>query len=68
MRRQVSKMAGGKMAGGKMHGKAPRGVRPKIQNPGKIFKRLMSYVFRNYGGQFILVVILIFVGVLANVQ
>lgn len=56
------------MAGGKMHGKAPRGVRPKIQNPGKIFKRLMSYVFRNYGGQFILVVILIFVGVLANVQ
>ncbi|MGN0332709.1 MAG: ABC transporter ATP-binding protein [Lachnospiraceae bacterium] len=56
------------MAGGKMHGKAPRGVRPKIQNPGKIFKRLMSYVFRNYGGQCILVVILIFVGVLANVQ
>lgn len=51
-----------------MHGKAPRGVRPKIQNPGKIFKRLMSYVFRNYGGQFVLVVILIFVGVLANVQ
>lgn len=63
MRRQVSKMAGGKM-----HGKAPRGVRPKIQNPGKIFKRLMSYLFRNYGGQFVLVVILIFVGVLANVQ
>lgn len=56
------------MAGGKMHGKAPRGVRPKIQNPGKIFKRLMSYLFRNYGGQFVLVVILIFVGVLANVQ
>ena len=51
-----------------MHGKAPRGVRPKIQNPGKIFKRLMSYLFRNYGGQFVLVVILIFVGVLANVQ
>ena len=63
MRRQVSKMAGGNM-----HGKAPRGVRPKIQNPGKIFKRLMSYVFRNFGGQFVLVVILIFAGVLANVQ
>ena len=45
-----------------------RGLKPNIKNPGKIFKRLMAYVFRNYKYHFMLVVVLIFAGVLANVQ
>ena len=49
-------------------GKAPRGVKPQVENPGKVFKRLMSYVFRTYKYHYIAVVILIFVSVIANVQ
>ncbi|MGN1267713.1 MAG: ABC transporter ATP-binding protein [Dorea sp.] len=49
-------------------GKPPRGMKPQVKNPGKIFKRLMSYVFRTYKYQYIAVFILIFVSVLANVQ
>ena len=40
----------------------------KIENPGKIFKRLMKYVAKNYGFHLVIVAILIFVSVLANVQ
>lgn len=40
----------------------------KIDNPGKIFKRLMKYVAKNYAPHLVLVAILIFVSVLANVQ
>ncbi len=49
-------------------GRAPRGVKPNVKNPGKLFKRIMAYVFRQYGIQYAIVVVLIFVGVLANVQ
>ena len=49
-------------------GKAPRGVKSQVENPGKIFKRLMSYVFQTYKYHYIAVVILIFVSVIANVQ
>ncbi|MCF2554787.1 ABC transporter ATP-binding protein [Faecalicatena contorta] len=49
-------------------GKAPRGIKSQVENPGKIFKRLMSYVFRTYKYHYIAVVILIFVSVIANVQ
>ena len=45
-----------------------RGMKSNVKNPGKIFKRIMSYVFQNYKYQFFLVVVLIFVSVLANVQ
>ena len=45
-----------------------RGVKPNIDNPGAIFKRLMAYICRHYMVHIIVVVILIFVGVLANVQ
>lgn len=45
-----------------------RGAKPKVENPGKLFARLMQYVFRNYKVHCFLVVILICVGVLANVQ
>ena len=47
-------------------GRMPRGKR--IENPGKVFKRLMKYVAKNYGVHLVLVAILIFVSVLANVQ
>ena len=40
----------------------------KIANPGKLFFRLLGYIFKNYGIHCILVVILIFISVLANVQ
>ncbi len=44
------------------------GHRVKVKNPGKLFKRVMGYVMKQYGFQIVLVVILIFAGVLANVQ
>ncbi|MCR4890965.1 MAG: ABC transporter ATP-binding protein/permease [Lachnospiraceae bacterium] len=40
----------------------------KIENPGKIFKRIMGYVMKYYAPHIIVVIICIFVGVLANVQ
>ncbi|MCM1182776.1 MAG: ABC transporter ATP-binding protein/permease [Roseburia sp.] len=51
-------------------GGGPRrgGPRPKIENPGKLFKRLIGYVLKNYTPHVIIVVICIFAGVLANVQ
>lgn len=49
-----------------MHGGMPRGKR--IENPGKVFKRLMKYVAKSYAPHLIIVAILIFVSVLANVQ
>lgn len=47
---------------------APKGPRPKIKNPGKLFARLMAFVFKNYLWACIFVVVCIFVSVLANVQ
>lgn len=46
----------------------PQGAKPKIENPGKLFLRLMKYIFSQYLWHVILVVIFIFIGVLANVQ
>lgn len=40
----------------------------KVKNPGKLLARLMRYVFRDYKLHCIIVFILIFVGVIANVQ
>ncbi len=42
--------------------------RPKIKNPGKLFKRLMGYVFKTYGIHMILVVVCIVLSVVASVQ
>ncbi len=41
---------------------------PKVENPGKLFMRLMSYVFKDYKWHCLAVFVLLFVGVLANVQ
>lgn len=45
-----------------------RGPRPKIEHPGKLFMRLMKYVFKNYWFHCIIVVACIFISVLASVQ
>lgn len=41
---------------------------PKVDNPGKLFSRLMGYVMKGYTVHLIIVVICIFGSVLANVQ
>lgn len=48
--------------------RGPRGPKPKIINPGKLFARLMGFIFKKYLPACIIVVICIFVSVLANVQ
>ncbi len=54
---------------GPMHArKVPPKGKNKIKNPGKLLKRLLSYVFQNYGAACIIVVICILISVLANVQ
>ena len=49
-------------------GKGPKGPRPKVENPGKLFMRLLAYIMKNYAVHCILVVICIFITVLASVQ
>ena len=44
------------------------GPKPKVNNPMGLLKRLMKYVMKSYMVQWIFVLILIFVSVLANVQ
>ncbi len=48
----------------------PRGMgpKPKVENPGKLLRRIMDEVFRNYLPHCILVLICIVVSALANVQ
>ena len=48
--------------------RGPQGPKPKIKNPGKLFARLMGFIFKKYLPARIIVVICIFVSVLANVQ
>ena len=48
--------------------RVPRGMKPQVENPGKIFKRLMKYVFDMYGGRLIIVFICIIISVVANLQ
>ena len=53
-------------------GGGPRGMRgrprPKVENPGKIFRRIISYVVRFYGFHLAAVAVCIVISVLANVQ
>ena len=53
---------------GPMGSKAPRGVKPGVENPGKLFIRLMKYILARYKIHCILVFFFICGGVLANVQ
>lgn len=45
-----------------------RGPRPKVKNPGKLFKRIMGYVMRNYALHIVVVCICIFISVFASIQ
>ena len=49
-------------------GRRPMGKRPKIDHPGKLLRRLLAYILKNYAPHCILVLIGIFISVLANVQ
>ena len=50
-------------------GPGKRGMpKPKLENPGKIFKRLANLILKHYKIHVIVVIICIFVSVLANVQ
>ena len=46
----------------------PRGMKPQVKNPGKLFSRIMAYVFKTYKWHYLAVILLIFVSVLASVQ
>ena len=46
----------------------PRGPRPKIENPGRLLKRMLGYTFRDYAVQWIVVLICIFATVFASLQ
>ncbi len=45
-----------------------RGPRPKIENPGKIFKRLMAYTLKDYWLHWVVVVLCIFTTVYSSLQ
>ena len=49
-------------------GRGMRGPRPKLENPGALFKRIMGYVLRKYRIQCVLVVVCILVSVFASIQ
>ena len=54
-----------------VHGPGPRGMggpRPKVENPGRLLKRIMAEVFQHYLPHCIFVLICIVVSALANVQ
>lgn len=61
-------MAQAKAIKGPMGPRGARGPKPKIENPGLIFKRIMSYVGKKYKFQCLVVLICIFVSVLSNIQ
>ena len=55
--------------GGPMgHGRGMMGPKPKIENPGKIFKRVLGYVLKDYTVHLVIVVIGIVVSVFAQVK
>ena len=49
-------------------GRRPMGKPPKVENPGKLMKRLIAYIAKHYAFACICAIICIFISVLANVQ
>ena len=49
-------------------GRTPRGMKPAVENPGKILKRLLSFIFKNYGVHMVIVFLCIAISVIANLQ
>ncbi|MDO5154975.1 MAG: ABC transporter ATP-binding protein [Eubacteriales bacterium] len=60
----------GKPENGKpMGGRPPRGFKgPRVENPGKILKRLAAYIMKSYKFHIITVVVCIFLSVICNLQ
>ncbi len=50
------------------NGPGPRGPRPKIENPGRLLKRVLGYTFKDYGIQWVIVIVCIFATVFASLQ
>ncbi|MGN0963949.1 MAG: ABC transporter ATP-binding protein [Dysosmobacter sp.] len=50
------------------HGPGPRGPRPKVENPGRILKRLFGLIFRNYAFRCAVVLVCIIGSAQATVQ
>lgn len=48
--------------------KGPRGPRPKLENPGKLLKRMLGYVLKDYAIHWLVVVICIVTNVFASLQ
>ena len=62
-------MAEAKQIKGGPGGGNRRGMpRPKVENPGLLFKRIMGYVFKYYPAHMITIVVCIFVTVFSSVQ
>lgn len=49
-------------------GRIAMGSRPKVDNPGRVIRRLMKYIMKNYGIHCIIVAVCIMVSALANVR
>jgi len=49
-------------------GRGPKGPAPKVENPGKLLKRLMSYVFAGYKFHFVLVIVCILLSSLMTLR
>ena len=49
-------------------GPGPRSLKPSVENPGRLLKRILSYVFGYYKIQLIVVIVCILGAVFANVQ
>ncbi len=49
-------------------GRRMMGPKPKIENPGKLFKRLLKLVMKKYGFAYVIVVFCIFASVFATIQ
>lgn len=45
-----------------------RGPRPKIEHPGRLFKRIMGYTLKDYGVSWVIVIICIFATVISSLQ
>ncbi|MBE5944589.1 MAG: ABC transporter ATP-binding protein [Lachnospiraceae bacterium] len=61
-------MADAKVVKGPMGGRGMRGPKPKLENPGLIFKRVMSYVGKKYKFHCMAVLLCIIVSVFSNIQ
>ena len=49
-------------------GRTPRGMKPSVENPGQILKRIFKSLFHHYGLQMVLVFIFIIISILANLR